>query len=432
MKALKIAAICLVVIFVAGALVFALGVPVGFLMKPIGDRVEAATGYRLRAAGDTRLTFWPVLTLSSRDVSIDRDGEPDSGFSAQSIRVSLALASVFSGRPEVTEIAVGRPVLRLPLQRERIDLASLRPSAQSSGEPTARPVRVVIKRVTVADGAVIFASRKESYQSRIEHIDLTAALGGREDAIDAKAQWDDRPVHVALKGNGLFGGFGGDSVPVEFTFEAPDFTQSVTGAANIRVNGSLLAVNGLAGAIGQDRFNGSASIDLASKPLIKADVDFRRLAISLARPPTPVVASGSGIARPAAQPPPWSDQELRLEGLNFFDADIRFSAAEFAVDAFHVSPMSMHLSVQRGVAMAALGASGLYGGRVDGTLGLDAAGPIPTAMMRVNLSEVGALPLLTDLFDFRAVDGRMRAAINVQATGASERAAIASLRGSVE
>jgi uncharacterized protein involved in outer membrane biogenesis len=100
MKALKIAAICLVVIFVAGALVFALGVPVGFLMKPIGDRVEAATGYRLRAAGDTRLTFWPVLTLSSRDVSIDRDGEPDSGFSAQSIQVSLTPASVFSGRPD--------------------------------------------------------------------------------------------------------------------------------------------------------------------------------------------------------------------------------------------------------------------------------------------------------------------------------------------
>ena len=130
MKALKIAAICLVVIFVAGALVFALGVPVGFLMKPIGDRVEAATGYRLRAARDTRLTFWPVLTLSSRDVSIDRDGEPDSGFSAQSIQVSLTPASVFSGRPEVTEIVVGRPVLRLPLQRERIDLASLRPSGQ--------------------------------------------------------------------------------------------------------------------------------------------------------------------------------------------------------------------------------------------------------------------------------------------------------------
>ena len=274
-------------------------------------------------------------------------------------------------------------------------------------------------------------AEKRAIRSRIEHIDLTAALTGREDAIDAKAQWDDRPVHFALKGNGLFGGFGGDSVPVEFTFEAPDFTQSVTGAANIQVSGSLLAVNGLAGAIGQDRFNGSASIDFASKPLIKADVDFRRLAISLARPPKLAVAPG-GSARPAVQPPPWSDQELRLEGLNFFDADIQFSAAEFAVDAFHLSPMSIHVSVQRGVAMAALGASGLYGGRVDGTLGLDAAGPLPTAMMRVNLSEVGALPLLTDLFDFRAVDGRMRAAVDVQATGASERAAVTSLRGSVE
>jgi AsmA protein len=201
MKAVKVVVIGLVVLLVAGSLAFALGVPAGFLMKPISNRVEAATGYRLRVAGDTRLTFWPVLTLSMHDVSVGRDGDADNGFSAQSVQVSLAPASVFSGRSEVTEIAVGHPVLRLPLLRERVSLPGARPPGRSNGEPAAAAVaaRVVIDRVTIADGTIVFASRSDGVESRMEHIDLTAALAGREDAIDAKAHWDDHPVHLALK-----------------------------------------------------------------------------------------------------------------------------------------------------------------------------------------------------------------------------------------
>ena len=36
-------------------------------------------------------------------------------------------------------------------------------------------------------------------------------------------------------------------------------------------------VNGFPGTIGDDAFNGSASADIASKPLVKLDLDFQRL-----------------------------------------------------------------------------------------------------------------------------------------------------------
>ena len=52
--------------------------------------------------------------------------------------------------------------------------------------------------------------------------------------------------------------------------------------------------------------------------------------------------------------------------------------------------------------------------------------------MHVNLRDVRALPLLSDVADFQALDGRLGAAIDVQATGSSLPAAIASLNGSVE
>src|SRR5262249_13212392 len=152
----------------------------------------------------------------THDVSIGHDGDADNGFSAQSVQISLAPASVFSGRPEITEIALGHPVLHLPLLRERVNLASLRaPSGRAAGEPAPARTRVVVNRLTVADGTIVFASRKDGVESRIEHIDLTVALAGGEGAIDAKARWDDRPVHLAVKGSGLADGLAGDSVPLE-------------------------------------------------------------------------------------------------------------------------------------------------------------------------------------------------------------------------
>ena len=44
---------------------------------------------------------------------------------------------------------------------------------------------------------------------------------------------------------------------------------------------------------------------------------------------------------------------------------------------------------------AALSGAGLYGGHADGTLSFDVSGPDPRSAMRVDLSDVRALPLLT-------------------------------------
>ena len=46
-------------------------------------------------------------------------------------------------------------------------------------------------------------------------------------------------------------------------------------------------INGLTGALGDGAFNGWASVDISSKPLVKLDLDFQRLDIanSSTRPP---------------------------------------------------------------------------------------------------------------------------------------------------
>ena len=53
--------------------------------------------------------------------------------------------------------------------------------------------------------------------------------------------------------------------------------RSLSAKAQVRANGAVLQINGLSGTLDGVQFNGWASADLSSKPLVKVDLDFQRL-----------------------------------------------------------------------------------------------------------------------------------------------------------
>ena len=76
------------------------------------------------------------------------------------------------------------------------------------------------------------------------------------------------------------------NIPVELTLDAPGLLQApLSGKAEVRLNGSVVMINGLTGTLGDGAFNGWASVDIASKPLVKLDLDFQRLDVAAATAP---------------------------------------------------------------------------------------------------------------------------------------------------
>jgi AsmA protein len=73
---------------------------------------------------------------------------------------------------------------------------------------------------------------------------------------------------------------------------------------------------------------------------------------------------------------------------------------------------------------------GLYGGQGDGILLVDASDAVPNLAMRINVNGVRALPLLTAMTGFDAIEGSMQAKIDVHSAGASQQAIMATLGGS--
>jgi AsmA protein len=220
------------------------------------------------------------------------------------------------------------------------------------------------------------------------------------------------------------------NIPVEMTFEAPGLLrQPLTSKAEVRLNGSVLMINGLSGAFGDGQFNGWASADLASKPLVKVDLDFQRLDFgSSSRAASGATDSPRALNQPLNQP--WSNEKIDLSGLNYVDAQIRVSAAELNVGDARFAPAAVDAVLGGGVLKATFSHLGVYTGEADGELGVDARTNNPAYTLRTDLVGVRALPLLSNLADFDKLDGKMQAKISVRSSGNSQRAILSNLDGS--
>jgi AsmA protein len=436
MKPLKIAALAFAAVLAVAALVLAFGVPAGFMAKLAQDQVESRTGYRLRVDGGAKLAFRPSPTVTLGKISLVDGGSSATSIDAESVRVSLSLASLFSGRPGITEVTVVKPALHVALVRQpggRPGGAPARP--RSDGTPASRTPAFTLDRLTVEDGSVVMSNMRDRLEMRIDRIALTGSLTADDGRLDVRAYVGDQPVRLQVNAKTPLAGFEGLSVPVELTFEAPGVLEDkLTGAADVRAGASVLMINGLAGKIGSSKLNGWASVDFSSKLFVKADFDVQRLDVAMSGPaPTGGTASapGAGGTKPQASQP-WNSQDVRLVGLNYLDADVQFSATELNVGTFRVAPVALHATLANGVLNAAMLRTGLYGGQMDATASVDVSGDAPNHAVRIDLTGVRALPLLSDAAGFGALDGRLQAKIDVRASGTSERAVMSSVSGSTD
>jgi AsmA protein len=74
---------------------------------------------------------------------------------------------------------------------------------------------------------------------------------------------------------------------------------------------------------------------------------------------------------------------------------------------------------------------GAYGGQANGDVIVDATAAVPAYALRSDLAGVRALPLLQSAADFDKLDGKLQAKLSLQSSGASQRAIMSNLDGTV-
>ncbi len=419
MRAVKFAGSAIAAVIVIIGLLLVIGIPSGFLTSAITSRVESATGYRLTIAGATKLSLWPTLNVTLNDLTLQdpKDRTGISRLTVDSVQADMSLSSAWSGRPKISELVITHPVLYQPLLRERL------PNATAASKP-ALPLGTgdaSIDRVTIRDGEVAFALTRDRIDSRLTAINADAIIGAdRKVGLKGTARAGMNAIKFDIKATTPAPPVERQTIPVDFAFDAPSLLKSqLTGHADVRLNGSMIMINGLSGTADNGAFNGWASVDIASKPLVKLDLDFQRLDIPLAKSP-------QGAAAQA-----WSDAPINVSGLNYVDLQARVSVAEANIGEARFAPIALDAKLAGGVLKAGTANLGAYGGQVSGEVILDATSGMPSFAMHSDLVGVRALPMLKGLADFDRIDGKLQAKIAVRSAGASQRALMANMQGTV-
>jgi AsmA protein len=422
MRVLKITGAAVAAIIVVAGLLLLIGIPSGFLTSTIQTRVERETGYRLTIAGGTRIGLWPSLTVTLNNVTLQdpRDRDSSDRLIVNGIQADIKLASLWSGQPQVTELAIDHPILTVPLLRERAAPRIAAPKGVvTSTEAEASRNHVAIDRVIVTDGAIIFSNLHDRVTRRVDGINASAAVGGdRNIRVIGNAGAGDRPVKFVIKAAPPAGPIERQTIPVDISFEAPGLLQNpLTAKAEVRLNGAVVMINGVTGALGDGAFNGWASVDMSSKPLVKLDLDFQRLDVAM-----PKANGGSG-------PQPWSNAAFDLVGLNYVDLQAKISAAEIKLGDARLAPVAIEAALDSGVLKCRFANLGAYQGQANGDLTVDASAAIPAYTLRADLTGVRALPLLQSAADFDRLDGKLQAKLSLQSSGSSQRAIMSNLDG---
>jgi AsmA protein len=432
MRALKIAGSAVAAVIVIVALLLVIGIPSGFLTSTIQERVERDTGYRLTIAGSTRIGLWPSLNVTLNDVTLEapKDRDTSNRLTVGRIQADLTLASLWSGHPEITELSIAHPVVSVPLLRQRS--AAPPPAAAKSATTThdADSGPPTIQHIKVTDAAIVFSNLRDRVENRVDGLNADASIGAdRKIRITGSARAGEHPLKFDIKATAPAPPLERQNVPVDLTLDVPDVLQApLSGRAEVRLNGSVVMINGLTGTLGDGAFNGWASVDLASKPLVKLDLDFQRLDIAVA----PAAAAGAQSAPPSQAPQtPWSNAALDVNGLNYVDAQIRVSAAALNIGEGHFAPVEIDATLNAGVLKCAIPNLGAYGGQANGELDIDASGANPAYTLRADLVGVRALPLLRAAAGFDKLDGKLQAKIAVRSAGPSQRAIMSGLNGTV-
>ena len=416
MRAVKFAGAALAAVIIVIALLLVVGIPSGFLTSTIASRVESATGYRLSIDGTTKISVWPTLNVTLNDLTLadPRDRSGITRLTVDSVQADMSLSSLWSGRPEISELVVTRPVFYQPLLRERL------PNAGTPSKSLALDVDgASIDRVKVADGEVAFSRTRDRVEGRISAINADATVGrDRKINVPGTARVGDHPTKFDIKATTPAPPAGRLTIPVDFAIDMPDVLKSqLTGHAELRMNGDVVMINGVNGRLGDGTFNGWASVDIASKPLVKVDLDFQRLAIPLAK--SPEGAAGQ----------PWSDAPIDVSGLNYGDAQVRISANEAVIGDARIAPLALDAKLAGGVLKAGTANLGAYGGQTSGEVILDATSGAPSFAMHSDLVGVRALPLLQGLAEFDRIDGKLQAKLALRSAGTSQRALMADMQG---
>ena len=392
--------------------------------------IEEATGYRLTVNGSLHISAFPTLKLVAEDVGVAQTkgaGAVDLA-TAKELRFGLAVAPLLSGKVQLTEVALISPILTMPEASPKT--AGAEPSEKAGGGASiATALRSLsLDSLRIEDGTLVLRGEGGAPGKRIDGLNLEASLPAFDAplSVDVKARFDGQPLGVT----GSISSFGpfldGEAAQLLLDVDAPAyFPQKLALMGSATYTGDVLALDGLSARAGETMLRGAVSADLSGAvPEIKASLNGDSLNVDGL-----LGGSAKAAAGPADGASGWSDAKIDFSGLKAVNAQVNLSVERLSYSTIKAGPIGIRAAVAGGKLKLELPNFQLYGGVGTGVLSVDATGKVPVQTFRFSLSNLDAYPFLDDVAAFQRIEGKAAIAIDLAASGASQRAMVSALAG---
>ena len=426
------------------------------IKRQIAEQVAAKTGRVLTIGGDVGLSVWPELAVRAGRVGLsEADGKTD--FAAiDSLRVAVAVMPLLSGRLEAREIEIDGLALTLIKRRDgslNIDdlLAGRKEKPAGDAKLAAataedsQPLQVDIAGLALRNARLTWRDEAAGKTTQLSSLDFSTA---RLQADSAAATLAIDALKLATRGSS-----GDDSF--DFAIEMPAIRLAgqrleTPFSGNLGLVSSKLPMRSLklplSGKLAVDLAKSSASLGLDTRldesniglqlaverfsPLFfNFDLKIDQLNVDRYLPPKPSAS--------AAQPTPTSgeapiakgkaDDAIDLSALNELNFRGRVAIGQLQAQGLKVSALDARISAANGRLDISPMTAKLYGGSLDGALGVNARGKVFT--VRQKLADIDIRALMKDAIDKEPLDGRGSLSLDVSTRGANADALKRALAG---
>ncbi|MBS0238987.1 MAG: AsmA family protein [Proteobacteria bacterium] len=203
----------------AGGGYLLLNPPSDLIRQTITEQVKARTGRDLVIAGPASFTFFPVLGISLKDVSLSGPPGMDGNFlKAQALEASVDPMTLLQRQPKINAVTLKSPTLDLRVDKDgrrnwkfaafsaptrlaqlqrrgtRLDAAPIAVAMADNGSTEDRAADVKIENVTLQNGTFRFTDERSGKVSEVSEVNVSLRLPSLESPLVANGNlvWHDR------------------------------------------------------------------------------------------------------------------------------------------------------------------------------------------------------------------------------------------------
>jgi AsmA protein len=441
MKVALYALLGLVVLALAAVAVVAATFDPNAYKGEIERRVKEATGRTLKFHGDIELAFWPALGAKVGKVTLSRRASEHDFAGIDGAQVAVALLPLLSGQVLVDEVSVtGLKASVIRARGGKFDFEDLLGAAGSGARPApagaapAGKMKFDVTGIQLEDSSFVYLDEGSGQRLELDDVllrtgriaedvpgklSLAAHVRGKNPMIDLKVQLDGTyRLGLAREEYALTGmALGVQGAAAEFTRIA----LQVTGEAHARLAKEVLDAD-LVAKFDDTTVKAKLGMVGFSAPRYQLQADVDRLDLDRY-----LVAQKDAKPAPSAGPKVAVDVPVDLSALEGLRADGRLAVGSLRLMGLRLTELKTQFRAAGGRAEVAPHSAKLYEGALQGALTLAAAGN--RIALKETLQGVAIGPLVKDLMERDAVEGRGNVSVDLAAAGTTVNALKKSLAG---